>query len=247
MWPFQRPRPERRSEKTAQLNVTLDGAAVPIVLKPHASARRMTLRLDRDGEGFVLTVPRRLNRRSAEEFVTQSIDWMRTARARLPVLQPVADGARISVRGVECTVRSTGRVRGLVAIDEESRELFVPGADKHLKRRLKDWLKMEAEADLMAASRRYADAMEVRFTRLSVRDQKSRWGSCNTDGALSYSWRLIMAPSMVLDYVAAHEVAHLREMNHGPRFWRLVLTHCAEARSAKQWLRRNGQMLHRML
>jgi len=86
--------------------------------------------------------------------------------------------------------------------------------------------------------------METKFSRLTIRDQKSRWGSCSASGALSYSWRLVLAPPSVLDYVAAHEVAHLREMNHGPKFWRLVLTHCAHSRQAKEWLKRNGRELH---
>ena len=89
--------------------------------------------------------------------------------------------------------------------------------------------------------------MGCRFKRVTVRDQQSRWGSCSSDGALSYSWRLILAPPHVLDYVAAHEVAHLKEMNHGPRFWRLVLTHCPQTRSAKQWLKQNGHTLHHAL
>jgi len=114
-----------------------------------------------------------------------------------------------------------------------------------LKRRLADWLKREARRDLTLASERYAQAMAVSFHRLAIRDQASRWGSCSSDGSLSYSWRLILAPSFVLDYVAAHEVAHLKHMNHGVRFWRLVLTHCPMAPQARLWLRRHGVTLHR--
>jgi predicted metal-dependent hydrolase len=120
----------------------------------------------------------------------------------------------------------------------------VPGGEDHWQRRLTDWLKQEAEKDLRPASQAYAEKMQTRFNKLTVRDQKSRWGSCTADGALSYSWRLILAPPFVLDYVAAHEVAHLKEMNHGPRFWRLVLTHCTRTREAKQWLKTRGHELH---
>jgi predicted metal-dependent hydrolase len=87
--------------------------------------------------------------------------------------------------------------------------------------------------------------MEVQYSAVSVRDQNSRWGSCSAARALSYSWRLILAPPFVLDYVAAHEVAHIREMNHGPRFWRLVLTHCKLAKQARAWLRHEARDLHR--
>ena len=86
--------------------------------------------------------------------------------------------------------------------------------------------------------------MAARFRKINIRDQKSRWGSCSTDGVLNYSWRLVLAPPYVLDYVAAHEVAHLREMNHSTRFWRLVLSHCPGSRSAKTWLKLHGTRLH---
>ena len=89
--------------------------------------------------------------------------------------------------------------------------------------------------------------MEVKFHRITVRDQSSRWGSCSSAGSLSYSWRLILTPSYVLDYVAAHEVAHLKHHDHGPRFWRLVLSHCREASRAKAWLKTNGQDVHRIV
>jgi predicted metal-dependent hydrolase len=138
----------------------------------------------------------------------------------------------------------TGKTRGLVQFDPEAKTLTVPGDDTHWQRRLIDWLKQQAQDDLRKASIIYAEKMGARFTRITVRDQKSRWGSCTSDGALSYSWRLILAPHFVLDYVAAHEVAHLKEMNHGPRFWRLVLTHCTHTRSAKQWLKTHGHTLH---
>jgi predicted metal-dependent hydrolase len=94
---------------------------------------------------------------------------------------------------------------------------------------------------------RYAAAMGTTVKAISVRDQASRWGSCAADGKLSYSWRLIMAPAFVLDYVAAHEVAHRLEMNHGPRFWRLVLTHCPHTKDAKNWLKAHGRELHEVL
>jgi predicted metal-dependent hydrolase len=123
--------------------------------------------------------------------------------------------------------------------------LCVRGRDAHLARRLGDWLKSEARRDLWAACRRYAAAMHVDFHRLTVRDQASRWGSCSASGALSFSWRLILAPREVLEYVAVHEVAHLVEMNHGPRFWSLVDRYFPERRRARSWLRRHGPQLHR--
>ena len=112
-------------------------------------------------------------------------------------------------------------------------------------RRIATYLKQEARRDLEAASRRYAQEIGVRIKRITVRDQSSRWGSCSTTGALSYSWRLIFAPPYVLDYLAAHEVAHLVEMNHSTRFWRLLAQLSPAMKRAKTWLDVHGTDLHR--
>ena len=111
--------------------------------------------------------------------------------------------------------------------------------------RVGDFLKREAKRDLEAASRRAAEKLGVSVKRVSVRDQSSRWGSCSSTGVLSYSWRLILAPPFVLEYLAVHEVAHLKEMNHSPRFWRLVKEHCPDTARAKAWLDAHGSDLHR--
>jgi predicted metal-dependent hydrolase len=108
-----------------------------------------------------------------------------------------------------------------------------------------DFLRREAHRDLADASHRAAATLGVTVKRISVRDQTSRWGSCSTTGVLSYSWRLILAPPFVLEYLAVHEVAHLVEMNHSPRFWRLVGRMCPDADRAKAWLDQNGADLHR--
>jgi predicted metal-dependent hydrolase len=108
-----------------------------------------------------------------------------------------------------------------------------------------DYLKREAKRDLEAASRAAAQALGVTIKRVSVRDQSSRWGSCSSTGVLSYSWRLILAPTFVLNYLAAHEVAHVIEMNHSRRFWRLVEKTCPDMARAKAWLDAHGADLHR--
>ena len=123
--------------------------------------------------------------------------------------------------------------------------LCVAGEAPHVGRRVGDYLRREAQRDLSAASRRAAELLGVSVKRISVRDQSSRWGSCSTTGVLSYSWRLILAPPFVLDYLAIHEVAHLVEMNHSPRFWRLVNRMCPDAERAKVWLDTHGADLHR--
>jgi predicted metal-dependent hydrolase len=123
--------------------------------------------------------------------------------------------------------------------------ICVSGGEAHGSRRLSDWLRAEAKADLAARVAHHAANLGVQPKRISIRDQSSRWGSCSTTGTISFSWRLIFAPSYVLDYVAAHEVAHLREMNHGPRFWRLVRDTMPDVQKARNWLKQKGTELHR--
>ncbi len=237
----------KRTETVPSLPVecVIDGEIFLVHLKPMAQARRMVMRMSRDGRSFTMSVPPRQSRKRAIEFVEASRDWMRKALVKAGPALTFADGQSFPLRGIDVTIAATGKSRGVVRCEAETNIVHVPGQPEHLKRRLTDWLKREALAELEAVSSRYATAMQTKYAKLAVRDQKSRWGSCTSDGTLSYSWRLILAPPHVLDYVAAHEVAHLREMNHSPRFWRLVLTHCKEARVAKQWLKKNGQMLHR--
>jgi predicted metal-dependent hydrolase len=123
--------------------------------------------------------------------------------------------------------------------------ICVSGEERHGPRRLADWLRAEAKADLVKRVEHHGAALGCSPKRISVRDQSTRWGSCSTSGTLCFSWRLIFAPSFVLDYVAAHEVAHLREMNHSQRFWRLVRQTVPDMQRARAWLKQNGAELHR--
>jgi predicted metal-dependent hydrolase len=217
---------------------------ITITLRKHQTARRMTLRLTPDGEAAIITIPKRVSRAEAQGFAERSRPWLEKQIAKRPPKKSFSNGTTIPLRGEPHAIVETGGARGLVQRDTVGREIIVPGAKEHVARRLTDFLKAEAKRDLEVASRHYAALMSAKFKRITIRDQRSRWGSCSTDGSLSYSWRLILTPPQVLDYVAAHEVAHLIEMNHGPRFWRLVLTHCPHARFAKQWLKTHGRDVH---
>ncbi len=226
------------------VTIEIDGHAVVVTMKRHATARRMVLRLARDGENFTLTLPKRQSQIAAIRFIEASKIWMQNTLAHRGRQTDDQSTDKIMLRGVEMQIIRTGKARGLVQVDAVAKTISVSGTEAHWQRRLVDWLKQQAEIDLRRASADYALKMQCNFSKLTVRDQKSRWGSCSADGALSYSWRLILAPAFVLDYVAAHEVAHLKEMNHGPRFWRHVLGHCPQTRSAKQWLKTHGHTLH---
>ena len=238
-------RTARRPEKLEPGLVAIDGRDIEVKFKRHRGARRLIVRLDRRGETVAVTLPPRASRAEALEFVQRSRPWIASRLAHQPEPVTFAPGAEIMLRGFPHRIEHDQLRRGLVHCESGPDRIVVPGDTIHLKRRLGDWLKREARRDLTLASERHAEAMGVRFRRLSIRDQASRWGSCSSDGGLNYSWRLILAPDFVLDYVAAHEVAHLKHMNHGVRFWRLVLTHCPMAPQARSWLRRNGAALHR--
>jgi len=218
-----------------------------VVFRRHAQARRLVLRLSMHGTQVQVTVPKGVSRARALEFTERSRSWIETRIAHHGdnvLLQP---GHRIPLRGVEHEIRHARTRRGLISVDSEARVILVPGELPHVPRRVADWLKAEARSDLTAATQRYAALMDVRYAKISIRDQRTRWGSCSASGDLSYSWRLILVPPHVLDYVAAHEVAHLKHLDHSPRFWRLVLTHCAAASKAKAWLKTHGQTVHRVV
>ena len=171
---------------------------------------------------------------------------IRLVQPRIHRLQIGFEGLELPLRGVpHRIVHRAARGTVWTQADADMPLLCVAGNRVHLARRLRDYLKREAKRDLEAASHRYATQLGVTVRRVAVRDQASRWGSCTAAGILSYSWRLILAPPFVLDYLAAHEVAHLVEMNHSRRFWRVVAGICPEWQRAKGWLTANGNALHR--
>jgi hypothetical protein len=217
---------------------------IDVIFRRHAQARRLVLRLDNKGTAALVTVPAGVSRTRALDFVARSADWLTSRLAKCGKVVQLAPGNTIPLRGEPHDICHIATRRGAVAVDSLARIIHVPGELPHVPRRLLDWLKTAARQELTASSRRYAEAMGVSFRRITIRDQKSRWGSCSAEGDLSYSWRLILAPHYVLDYVAAHEVAHLRHHNHGPQFWRLVLKMCPHASAAKKWLKAHGQSVH---
>ena len=238
-----RRRPGPKVPAPAALDI--EGRSVPVVFRHNKRARRLIVRLDRAGRGVVVTLPLRVGRDEGLAFAHRSAAWIAEHLAREGGGVGFIDRVEIPLRGETVCIAHRPATRGTVWLDRDSSLLCVAGRAEHVPRRVADWLKAEARRDLAAATGKYARVMGVSFRRIAIRDQKSRWGSCSADGSLSYSWRLIMAPPYVLDYVAAHEVAHLRHMNHSVKFWRLVLSHCTEAARAKSWLKANSTSLHK--
>jgi predicted metal-dependent hydrolase len=238
----------RRPSEPQSIQVVFDRAIYLVRVRRHRQARRYTLRIHAASREVILTMPPRGSLREAKEFAQKHGGWIAARLCRLPVAAPFADGAAIPLRGVPHRIVHRPDTRGTVwteTADNGEALICVAGQAPHVERRVSDYLRREAHRDLDASSRRAANELGVTVKRISVRDQSSRWGSCSTTGVLSYSWRLILAPPFVLDYLAIHEVAHLVEMNHSPRFWRLVMALCPDAHRAKTWLDVHGNDLHR--
>ncbi|MEA2875181.1 MAG: hypothetical protein QOF14_377 [Hyphomicrobiales bacterium] len=237
----------RRPPDPQLIEIAFDGAIYPVQLRRHAQARRYTLRVHATDRTVVLTMPLRGSVKEARAFAERNGGWIAARLKRLPQPIPFADGLELPLRGLPHRIVHRAGARGTVWVeaDDAMPLLCVAGNAEHLARRVRDFLKREAKRDLEAASRRYAVLLGVAVKRVSVRDQSSRWGSCTAAGVLSYSWRLILSPPHVLDYLAAHEVAHLIEMNHSRKFWRVVAGICPDWQRAKGWLNAHGTALHR--
>lgn len=218
------------------------GGDVTVSLRRNRQAKRLSLRIGPDGR-VVLTAPMRSAAREIERFLVSQRAWLALHLSRLPQPVAFAPGAVVPLRGIPHRLCHTpGARRGVWT---EAGAIHVSGAPAHFARRLTDWLQREARTALTERASAHAATLGRRFARVGVRDTVSRWGSCSSTGVLSFSWRLILAPEAVLDYVAAHEVAHLAERNHGPAFWAAVGALCPDFETARQWLRREGTTLHR--
>ena len=220
----------------------LEGAPeVEVRLRRSPQARRMSLRVSRLDGRVTLTMPSHVPLREADAFLTAKGAWLRGHLGSLRPLRPLTLGGTVPVAGQELPiVAAAGRRAGLLP------DAIAVAKGRAVGPQVKGILRHQARERLVAASDRYVAQLGRSYTRITLRDTRSRWGSCSSDGALMYSWRLIMAPPEVLDYVAAHEVAHLVEMNHQPAFWAVVARLCPGYARHRDWLRSEGDLLHRI-
>lgn len=218
--------------------LAVDGLPGPIELKESARSRRMTLRVDA-GRGLVqLVVPLGVSESDARGFVVRHHGWVLERMQALPPALPFANGSTVPILGVDHLIRHCPDLRG--GTRRQDGELLVAGSIEHLGRRVRDYLIREAKRELADRSRLKAASIGAHVAAVSLRDTRSRWGSCSSTGRLSFSWRLIMMPELVLDYVVGHEVAHLHEMNHSARFWALCARLTGNVKEPRAWLRANG-------
>lgn len=235
------------------IDVAHAGCVYRVQLRSAQTARRLTLRVSHASGNVVLTMPDRVAFADAKAFAERHAAWIGARLKRLPDPVPFEHGAIVPLRGIDHRIVHTPERRGTVWTEDRPltsagdlpATICVSGDRAHLARRLSDYLKRLAKEDLDAAVRHHCKSLRIPARSVTVRDTTSRWGSCSASGSLNFSWRLILAPAFVLDYLAAHEVAHLVHMNHSTKFWTLTKKLCADTDRAEAWLNANGPKLYR--
>ncbi len=212
---------------------------VRFVVRPRA--RHISLRIDSARREAVAVLPRPRDRRRAEALIAEKAAWLEARLNRMPPPMPFVPGGRILLRGRSVTLRQADG-RGVAYERDDS--LVVPcPAGAAFAGRVRRALIALARTALHQRAHHHAAALGVTIGGITVRDTHSRWGSCAASGRLNFSWRLVCAPPAVLDYVCAHEAAHLAEANHGPRFWALVAQCIDDPSVSRRWLRENAAQL----
>jgi predicted metal-dependent hydrolase len=241
---LRKPAPSRPAEPLERLH-EVGGRTLPLRIVENTRARRLTLRIDPGGRGLRVTVPPGIPAREVDRFIDRHQGWLEARLAKVPDKPQVRPGVKIPVRGVPHLIVHEPASRGTVeqGTIDGTPTLIVHGDRRHLTRRIADFLKREAKRDIEALVTKHTGTIGKRARAIRFRDTTSRWGSCTSDGTLSFSWRIMMAPAPVINYLVAHEVAHLKEMNHGPKFWKLCKELCPDTERCKDWLKRNGGAL----
>ena len=225
--------------------LVVDGKTIDLDVRHSQRARRILLKIDLR-YGAQLIIPRGVPSREALSFAAEKGEWLRDRLANLPTPIPFREGAIVPVLGRPHRIRLTTTTDLFKSkVRCEAGELLTDGHPDDLAEDIRTWFRDNARHTFSLRAGVAAGRIGVEISRISVRDPRTRWGSCSAKGTLSFSWRLFMAPEWVLDYVVAHEVAHLLEMNHGRAFWRLVDHLVDRIDDAKSWLRQSGPRLHR--
>ncbi|MCS6854068.1 MAG: M48 family metallopeptidase [Elioraea sp.] len=215
----------------------------PVLWRRSARARRVTLRIDPARGAVVVTLPPRAGRRQGMALLQAHSRWVADRLGALAPRVAFEEGAVVPLLGVPHPIRH--QPEGCGGVWREDGEIWVAGDRAFLARRVADWLRAEARREITPRALDHAARLGRSVKRIAIKDPQTRWASCAPDGTLAFSWRLVLAPAWVLDYVVAHEVAHLVEMNHSHRFWAVVRALTPHTEAAKAWLSVNGARLLR--
>lgn len=228
----------------------LEVAGAVVRLKVHARARRVSLRLDRTRREVVATAPSPRRLPEAAAFARDRAAWITARLAELPAAEIIAPGVTLELFGLPCRLEAGAHpARYFPATEDQPARIAARGEGEAYARAVIRVLKAQALKVMSERTAFYCERLEARLPSITIMDAKGRWGSCrpplpNKPAAIRYSWRLALAPYAVADYVAAHECAHLRELNHGPRFWAHVTALVGDWRPHRDWLKAEGARLH---
>lgn len=229
---------------TTRTEINIGARAAPLIARVNRRAKRLILKVDPVAGEIHVTAPSKRALPEAIKFAHERIDWIASQLSETLRGKPFVEGMTIPFKGVDHFIlRDPDRRIGVRLDQDVPPAIRVGGASEHLNRRVADWLKREARKELTDRVDHYCAQLSRKRGALRVRDTKTRWGSCSSEGDLSFCWRLILAPPEILDYVAAHECAHLIHLDHSPAFWRLVKTLGPDPHSAARWLTANGPTL----
>jgi len=224
--------------------LALGGTEATIHWRRSKRARRVSLRIDPQLGLVVVTLPMRAGRAAGVALLNDNANWVSDRLAALPIATRLADSAIIMIHGHPVEIRHTpGKLGGAIL---EDNVLHVSGDPAFLARRATDFLRKKARRILTEKVAAVVGQAGVHAKSVTIKDTRTRWGSCSPDGVLMFSWRLIMAPEFVQDYVVAHEVAHLKHLNHGPAFWALTESLSPHRHDATTWLHTHGAKLLRV-
>lgn len=216
------------------------GMEIKIIKSP--LAKRLTLRIDDKNHIPVLTIPKYCSSRKAVNFVEEHRDWIRNMLARLPTAEKFENGESISIMGEKVVITHHRSQRGIILKDGF---LVVGGEPEFLHRRVSDFLKKLAAKELSKLSIAKAKQLGKTVHHISIKDTKSRWGSCSSKNNINYNWRIILAPKHVIDYLVCHEVSHLLHQDHSTNFWNCVASLCPDYQDGRRWLKVKGKELYR--
>lgn len=213
-----------------------------VKVKKTSVAKKMVLRIDSKDHCAILSIPKYCSQRQALKFLQENEVWIINTLANLPKLSNFADGDEISVFGETYKIYHENKHKGTCF---EGNLLKVGGDIAFLHRRVKDFLKKNAVDKLAEMSISTAEKIGVKIASVTVKDTKSRWGSCSTKGNINYNWRIVLAPKKVIDYLVCHEVSHLKHPNHSTAFWNMVESLCPSYKDSRNWLKTHGKELYK--
>lgn len=213
----------------------------PLKVNTSFKLRRLNLRIDHKKRIVVLSMPKLYSKKKAFDFINEHIDWIEEKLANLPEIKEFEANETISLFGTAIIICHSNDFGAPKLIDNQ---LFVGGDKEFLHRRIKDYIKREAKKRFCAKSKALAEKIGCTLAGVSIKDTKSRWGSCSSLKHINYNWRVALAPDFVIDYLMAHEVAHLKHQDHSNDFWKTVNILCPSADEGKKWLLKNGNALY---